>query len=278
VNLSIRDAAANLTFEDVAAALVDQSNWIYAKTMPECPHHYTLRKHWKADVPFEGVVQYIRDHGYREKFGRSYYTRLDINNLKYWSMGAPLPATILINRAEIDRPEPYDAIAPLYDDMWSTPTAEAENRAVIDALGYRGGSVLDVGCGSGLFLDYVEPDAYLGIDPSAGMLASMKAKHPHAETIQARFEAFYSGARRFDLIVGLFAAPSYIEPAAFSRLRSLLAPGGRYFLMFYRDGYEPETHKAAGLEIPFYNWRHAAEHLPDTRVSTLGNFRVLEGS
>lgn len=263
-----------MNFEDVAAAL-EQSEWIYAKTMPQCPHWYTLRKKWQAPVPFEALVQYIRDHGYREKFGRNWFVRLDVNNFKYWTMGAPLPATILINRAEIDRPEPYDAIAPIYDKLWSTPQAEAENRAVIDLLGYAGGSVLDIGCGSGLLLDLIEPEQYLGIDPSTKMLDLLAWKHPLAETIHTKFEAFYAGSRRFDLIVGLFAAPSYIDPMAFCKISSLLAPGGQYFLMFYREGYEPETHKAAGLSIPFYSWRHAAEHLPDARVDKLGNFVVL---
>lgn len=263
-----------MTFEDVAAAL-EQSEWIYAKTMPQCPHWYTLRKKWSAPAPFEPLVQFIRDHGYREKFGRTWFTRLDVNNFKYWTMGAPLPATILINRAEIDRPEPYDAIAPIYDRLWDTPEAEAENRAVIESLAYTEGSILDIGCGSGLLLDLIQPRRYLGIDPSTAMLDLLKWKHPLAETVHSTFEAFYPGARRFDLIVGLFAAPSYIEPSALARIPTLLKPGGRYFLMFYREGYEPETHKAAGVEIPFHDWRRAAKFLPDSQVTEFGNFMVL---
>jgi SAM-dependent methyltransferase len=269
VTLTVKEIAASLNFEDVAEAL-EQSRWIYAKTMPECPHFYTLRKEWASPVPWEPLVQYIRDNGYREKFGRTWFTRLDVNNFKYWTMAPPI---ILINRAEIDRPEPYDAIAPVYEALRDTPVAASETRAVADALNYSGGSVLDIGCGTGLLLDLIAPDEYLGIDPSQGMLDTLKRKHPLAETIHAKFEAFYAGRRRFDIIVGLFGSPSYIEPNALARLPSLLAPGGRYFLMFYGQDYRPEEH--LGQDIPFHNWRNAANYLPDARVSKLGNFMVL---
>lgn len=89
------------TFEEVSAALL-ASNWIFAKTMPQWPHWYTLRKDWTQPVDFEAVVQYIRDHGYQEKFYTRTMTRLNVGKHKYWSMGAPLNETILINRADIN--------------------------------------------------------------------------------------------------------------------------------------------------------------------------------
>lgn len=263
----------SLTFDLVAKSLIEESDWIFAKTMPQWPHHYTLRKNWRSVLDFEEVVQFIRDHGYAEKFHRSWYTRLDVNGLKYWSMGAPLPITILINRAVIDAPSPYDDIASIYDDLWSSPWALSENEEVIQAVGYTGGSVLDIGCGTGLFLDYVKPDEYLGIDPSREMLARLLTKHPGAETICTTFESFYT-PRRFDLIVGLFASPSYITPSAFARLPAKMTPGGRYFLMFYRPGYVPETHKAVAADLPFHC--HDPLLLPG-QVSRIGNFDVVQG-
>lgn len=260
-----------LTFDQVAHTLIQECDWIFAKTMPQWPHHYTLRKNWTSALDFEEVVQFIRDHGYREKFQRTWYTRLNVNGLKYWSMGAPLPATILINRAVIDAPSPYDDIAGIYDDLWSSPWAIEENRAVVDAIGYDGGSVLDVGCGTGLFLDYVQPDEYLGIDPSQKMLDRLHVKHPKAETLCTAFESFHT-PRRFDLLVGLFAAPSYIEPWALGRIPGLLAEGGRFFLMFYRPGYLPVTHKMTGLDMPFHH--HNPNTLPGN-VSEMGEFVVV---
>jgi hypothetical protein len=262
-----------LTFDEVSAAL-QQSAWIFAKTMPDAPHWYTLRKHWAQPVPFESVVGFIREHGYREQFGKSWYTRLDINGLKYWSMGAPLPATILINRAKIDRPQPYDLIASSYDSLWATAEADAENREIINRIDYEGGSVLDIGCGTGLWPDYqpMFPDDYLGIDPSHEMLRRFHAKHPGLPALPTTFEAFSTG-ERFDTVISLFGAASYVDPAAWMKLPGLLKPNGRYVLMFYRPGYEPETHRRTGVVVPFN------VNLPDLpgTVTPFHHFNILEG-
>lgn len=262
-----------LTFDDVARALLS-SDWIFAKTMPEIPHWYTLRKRWAADLPpFEDVVQFIRDYGYREKFGRNWFTRLDINGLKYWSMGAPLPITILINRAVIETLQPYDRVAESYDALWASPEAQAEDRRIMEAVAYQGGDVLDIGCGTGLFLDHVKPEGYLGIDPSAGMLERLKAKHPAAEVIRTRFESFAPLGRTFDLIVGLYCA-SYIDPKTLKRIPRLLKPGGRFFLMFYREGYQPVTHSHLTAPPAWLHYDPAS--LPGRRWSE-GNFDIVEG-
>jgi len=85
-------------FEDVVRALEAQ-RWIFAKTMPQNPHEYTLRKAWAGDVSFDDVVTFIRDHGYQRRYGRRWYTCLDVGPHRYWTMGASLSATVLINRA-----------------------------------------------------------------------------------------------------------------------------------------------------------------------------------
>lgn len=71
----------------------------FAKTMPEHPHYYTLREHWTQPVPFDDVVQFIRDHGYQERYGNQTYTYMNIGPDRYWTMGYPLHVTKLINRA-----------------------------------------------------------------------------------------------------------------------------------------------------------------------------------
>jgi len=72
----------------------------FAKTMPQNPHEYTLRKNWLSGKQFEEVVQYIRDNGVKENFGGRNYIYFYYAGYKYWSMGAPLSQTILINRAK----------------------------------------------------------------------------------------------------------------------------------------------------------------------------------
>lgn len=69
--------------------------------MPENPHEYTLRKKWLSDDEFDYFVAYIRENGYKQKFGKVTYIYLNVDGYCYWSMGAPIEKTILINRAKI---------------------------------------------------------------------------------------------------------------------------------------------------------------------------------
>jgi SAM-dependent methyltransferase len=176
-------------------------------------------------------------------------------------LAAPEPASF----------SPYDLIAPIYDGLWQTAEAAAENRAVIRALGYTGGPLLDIGCGSGLLLDYLTPDRYVGVDPSRAMLARLTARFPGATVHCSPFEA-YRTAERFACVVALFGAASYVTPEALNGLWRLLEPAGRYFLMFYRPGYRPHTHEAAGFSPPYYAPERCT--LPGTWWD-LGNYRVL---
>ena len=41
---------------------------------------------------------FIRENGYRKKYKKTFYTHFDINGYSYWTMGAPLDVTIIINR------------------------------------------------------------------------------------------------------------------------------------------------------------------------------------
>lgn len=261
------------TLDDVARALI-RHRWIFAKTMPKTPHWYTLRKEWTAPPEFEAVVQFIRDKGYQTRYGGRFYTCFNLNGYKYWSMGAPLPETILINRAVITEAAAYDPIAPLYDSYHASPEALAENAAVISALGPLVGSVLDIGCGTGLLLDEAIIEGnYLGIDPSRAMLDILRSKHPDADIRKTPLEDFWAPTKWMN-IVSLFGAPSYVTYDALLRIPAMLAEGGRYFLMFYADDYEPETHRLAGIDVPFF--RHPANILPG-KISAIGHFRVVEG-
>jgi hypothetical protein len=72
-------------------------NWQFARTMSYNPHEYTLAR-WGDRTMFERVVLHIREYGYQNIYGRTEYTQLDCGKYFYWTMGASLEATILINR------------------------------------------------------------------------------------------------------------------------------------------------------------------------------------
>jgi hypothetical protein len=71
--------------------------WVFARTMPRNPHEYTLRRE-TDDATFEAAVRYVRQHGVMETYGGKPYRVLYFGAHKYWTMGAPLEVTILINR------------------------------------------------------------------------------------------------------------------------------------------------------------------------------------
>jgi hypothetical protein len=100
--------------EDLArvAQLLAAHPWVFARTMADNPHWYTLRKNWVDDDDFVFVVQFIRRWGYVERFPdpkRGWpYILLGVDSFKYWTMGDPCEpgpynpsgqdCTILINR------------------------------------------------------------------------------------------------------------------------------------------------------------------------------------
>jgi hypothetical protein len=74
--------------------------WMYAKTMPDWPHEYIVRQQvdYKLFVEF---VEFIRKHGEERLFYKRVLTYYDDGDLTYWTMGAPVLETTIINRAKI---------------------------------------------------------------------------------------------------------------------------------------------------------------------------------
>ena len=84
-------------------AFVARAPWRFAKTMSHIPHEYTVRGQ-TPDDEFNEFVLLIRQVGYKRRFGKTTYTYLNIDGRRYWTMGAPLEATTIINRALLTAP------------------------------------------------------------------------------------------------------------------------------------------------------------------------------
>ena len=68
-------------------------HWRFAKTMPQWPHEYTVRKYEdpaEAQALFEEAVAFIRANGERRTFEPTGKSSLyfDIDGRQYWTMGA----------------------------------------------------------------------------------------------------------------------------------------------------------------------------------------------
>lgn len=246
-----------ITHHDIACTL-ESKNWIFAKTMPQNPHWYTLRRQWLDDDAFDDVVKFIRANGYKEKFKKNWYTLLNLNGYKYWTMGAPIDQTILINRKPVDYQSEYDGIADVYDKQFSDPDSIAENQRIVASINLTG-SVLDIGCGSGVLLDTIPIEDYTGIDTSKSMLQQLMLKHPHkgSNLIHTPFEEFYG--KTFDTVVSLFGAASYIMPEFLGKVNEMLTDTGTAFLMFYADHYTPKTHIINNIHPTIYKNEYDGE-------------------
>jgi hypothetical protein len=78
---------------------IKSCNWTFAKTMPEWPHEYIVRE--RVDrVLFEALVRHIRQHGFNGRFYERFLTYFAEDGLLYWTMGAPIEETTIINRCE----------------------------------------------------------------------------------------------------------------------------------------------------------------------------------
>jgi len=73
--------------------------WTYAKTMPKWPHEYIVRERVDESL-FVQLVRHIRTNGYQGKFYKKDITYYDEGGRVYWTMGAPVEETIIINRCK----------------------------------------------------------------------------------------------------------------------------------------------------------------------------------
>jgi hypothetical protein len=87
------------SFSKELSDFVNTATWTYAKTMPEWPHEYIVRGQ-VDDKLFEQLVCHIRTNGYDGKFYAETYTFYDKEGKTYWTMGAPLEETTVINRCK----------------------------------------------------------------------------------------------------------------------------------------------------------------------------------
>ena len=95
--------------------MIARCTWKFAKTMPFAPHEYIVRD--KCPLTEEEFVYFVemqRRFGAKERWGKYNNPYLYIDDYKYWTMGAPIEETTVINRAKAcvveDVHELYDGI------------------------------------------------------------------------------------------------------------------------------------------------------------------------
>ncbi|RPI25841.1 MAG: class I SAM-dependent methyltransferase [Actinobacteria bacterium] len=131
---------------------------------------------------------------------------------------------------------PYSRSAAVYDVIYGTgefdyPGHAAAVTALIEERNPDAATLLEVGCGTGLFLELlVERFAVSGVDVSAEMLAVAAARLPGVPLHSADMRSFILDDR-FDAVVCLFSSLGYMTTEAdlrlaVTRMAAHLAPGG----------------------------------------------------
>ena len=146
----------------------------------------------------------------------------------------------------------YDKVSGDYDSIYTSEACMAEDSQVAEELVNAlravpaGGTVLDLGCGTGKFLELL-PDAgglsYLGVDPSRGMLDLAASRYPdQAFACMDSDEAVAARLFFADAVVALFGSASYFSIESLRKIAQLRPPV--VFLMTMDPGYLPPYYAA----------------------------------
>ena len=91
-----------LPFSNALKEFITSCEWTFAKTYAQTwPHEYIVRDR-VDEGKFLELVGHIRAHGYQGKFYNMTLTYFDHEGMTYWTMGAPINETIIVNRCRIE--------------------------------------------------------------------------------------------------------------------------------------------------------------------------------
>jgi hypothetical protein len=96
-----------MRFPDDLRTFIERERWTFAKTYATTwPHEYIVRERVDEEL-FVKLVQHIRAHGYEGQFYAKPITYFDEDGLVYWTMGAPVEETTIVNRCTKEQSYEY---------------------------------------------------------------------------------------------------------------------------------------------------------------------------
>jgi SAM-dependent methyltransferase len=259
--------------KEKAIDLLLKSKYKFAKTAKhKNPHWYTLKRHWDENE-FKNVVQFIRDNGIEEGFWKIKYKCFHYKGWKYWTMGAPIDETILINKTYVS--EQYNKIAYKYDELFLDPESKKQDVEIFQLLKphIKNKKILDIGSGTGLLVNILKPDPenYIGIDPSYIMIKLAKKKFPNYNFKCNKLETYHKPA---DIAISLYGSMNYVIDDYIDKV-IMLAP--KHFLVFYKNDYNPEVYERA--EKTLYHYKYCTTALksifPTSDVKEWYNYIIV---
>ena len=102
--ITVQAGSMDQTDIDKIREFIARCQWTFAKTMPWAPHEYIVRgKCSLSEDEFLYFIDMQRHFGVYEHWGKYYHPYLYIDGYKYWTMGAPVEETIVMNRAKVNK-------------------------------------------------------------------------------------------------------------------------------------------------------------------------------
>lgn len=104
---SMRSSGGSLPLPEDLRQFVEACRWTFAKTYAATwPHEYIVRAR-VDDGLFVRLVEHIRAHGYAGKFYAKTITYFVEGGMVYWTMGAPVEKTVIVNRCTREQTYAY---------------------------------------------------------------------------------------------------------------------------------------------------------------------------
>lgn len=130
----------------------------------------------------------------------------------------------------------YDGVADQYDSLYTTPEVLAVDREVIALIESHlspDDRILNLGCGTGFFLDHVDwpSDLHLGVEPSRGMVDQFRRKHPSHAVKNSYLTKEIVDDFQPTIFLALYAVADYLSPTDIDLINS-----SDYFVMFSLPG------------------------------------------
>lgn len=160
--------------------------------------------------------------------------------------------------------EYYDKVSNIYDSLYCDETSLKENNIVQNTLRNninKYDRILDLGCGTGLFLEIHYNYNYIGIDCSEKMIEVAKQKYPFNVFIRSNIdEGIHYSDNMFDAVVSLFSSASHFTNLKYiaSEIKRLLKNNGYIYIMVLA--------KKDGKHIT-YTTRNAPKELGNTKAT-----------
>jgi SAM-dependent methyltransferase len=129
----------------------------------------------------------------------------------------------------------YDAAAEAFADDWDSQPAGTDLQALVRRF-FTPGPTADIGCGSGRDAAWLTANGFptIGVDPSAGLLAEARRRHPDITFRTAALPELQDVAEGTFVNVLCETVIMHLEPSAVAdsvrRLMDILQPGGTLYL------------------------------------------------